>query len=453
MNVAATSSIFVEKRTAKAGLGTAGRVLTLWYLLVMFTVFSLQVGDLRITCFFALPAALAMFARNMNSANRREMWPLALLLGVALLSVIAGKDAEFIGERSQSFVLFCYSIFMAYALRLELGRAQRSDVSWISGWLLSTIMIAAVLERLGPLRPASDAFRAWNSPYVYAAERRDLIIAGFIRPSIFTAEPSYAALGIAVFSIAWFVSTKSRYRVMLFGLVTVLALILIRSPILAISLPPVGLILLAGAFRQSSRSRRAEHVFFAVTFLMFATILSYLGVGAMSAARGGIAGDQSLAVRLVAPPRIAAAVLGDSPMLGAGLGGRGVLLTEFETVFHQLDLTRAINSSNNEIRLPNVFWEHWIYFGLAGGVIAAYAIVRYFRTLCGGNCIAAALFLFLLANSFGGYSTPRFWSFATLVVIATALAREDLVPHRESGAEIAKGKTTTLGGETQSANF
>jgi len=446
MNVAASSPVFVEKPAAKAGLGTVGRVLTLWYLLVMFTVFSLQVGDLRITCFFALPAALAMFARNINSANRREMWPLALLLGVALLSVIAGKDSEFIGERSQSFVLFCYSIFMAYALRLELGRAKRSDVSWISGWLLSTIMVAAVLERLGPLKPASDAFRAWNSSYVYAAERRDLNIAGFIRPSVFTAEPSYAALGIAVFSFAWFVSTRSRHRVMLFGLVTVFALIIIRSPILAITLPPAGLVLLAGAFRHSSRSRRAQRVYFALTVLTFATILSYFAIGAMTAARGGIAGDQSLAVRLVAPPRIAAAVLEDSPMLGAGLGGRGALLTEFETIFHQLDLTRAINSSNNEIRLPNVFWEHWIYFGLAGGVIAAYAIVRYFRLLCGGNCIAAALFLFLLANSFGGYSTPRFWSFATLVLIATALAREDSAPHRESDAEIAKAKTVKLRG-------
>lgn len=435
MGAAATSTVLVQTGTARVGLGLSGRLLTLWYLLTMFTVFSLQIFELRITCFFALPAAVPMFARNFRGVNRNEIWPLVLLLAVALLSVAAGLDSEFIGERSQSFILFCYSIFMAYAFRLELGRAKRSDISWISGWLLLTIMTAAILELLGPLKPISDAFRHWNSPFVYAAERRDLLIAGFIRPSVFTAEPSYVALGIAVFSFAWFVSTKSRYRVMLFGFVTVLALFLIRSPISAVPLLPAGLILLTGAFRESSRSRQAQRITFVLIALTIGTIIAYIALSAISEARGGLSGDQSLAVRLVAPAQIAAAALAESPLIGVGLGGRGAILTVFENVFNRLELSRAMDYQLNEIRLPNLFWEHWIYFGLAGGLIAAYAIVRYFRLLCPSNCIPTALFIFLLANSFGGYSTPRFWSFATLVLIATAVSREDFSTVAQRGTE------------------
>ena len=118
-------------------------------------------------------------------------------------------------------------------------------------------------------------------------------------------------------------------------------------------------------------------------------------------------------------------VFSESPFLGVGLGGRDALLVQMETVFNELGLYRAVDYSTNEMRLPNAFWEHWIYFGLLGGVVAAVAIFRYFRQLCPGNCAATALFLFLLANSLGAYTTPRIWSFATLVVMATALSNRE----------------------------
>jgi hypothetical protein len=348
---------------------------------------------------------------------------LGLILSVALISVVAGMDADFIGERAKSFMLFCYSIFMGYAFRLELGRAKREDVAWVTGWLLAAIASAALLEYLGPLKPISDTFRTWNSQFVYVHERRDLMIAGHIRPAVFTSEPSLVAIGVAVFSFAWFVTTKSRHRIMLLGLVTALTVFLVRSPISAMILPPVGMIILINAFRQSSGNRRAQQVYFASALLIFVIPVGYLLFATILDARGGWSGDQSLAVRLIAPPRIAAAVLEEAPLMGAGIGGRGVILNQMEDVFFDLGLARAMDWSNNEIRLANLFWEHWIYFGLLGGSIAGYAIARYFRMLCGSNWIPVTLFVLLLANAMGAYSTPRPWSFATLVLIATAFSR------------------------------
>ncbi|MGE0781905.1 hypothetical protein [Mycolicibacterium sp.] len=409
--------------------GTFGRLLILWYLIAIFTVFSLQVGDVRITCFYAFPAAVVMLARNLSGASRGEIILLAGLIAVALVSVVAGLDPDFTGERFKSFLLFCYSLFMAYALRLELGRSARKDVAWISGWLLAVIMAAAALEVLGPLKPISDSFRAWNSPLIYMAERRDLAIAGFIRPSVFTQEPSYVAIGVAVLSFVWFVSTRSRYRIIIFGIVTALALYLFRSPISAITLPAAGYLLLASAFRRATGQQRVRNVYFTVIAIAFTLPLAYLALSAIFAARrvsGGSLGDQSLVIRLAAPPRIAALVFEDSPFFGAGLGGRPAIITQIQTVFGELGVLSAFQQlSRTEEAIPNAFWEHWIYLGLVGGVLAGYAIYRYFRGLCsGGNWIAAVVFLLLLANSFGAYTTPRFWSYATLVLLAVALSAE-----------------------------
>lgn len=456
MTANVSSIAALDHPAAIKGAGLLGRVLLLWYLAVMFTVFSLQFGDLKVSCFFALPAALVMLARNMSSASQKEMMLLGLLLFVALLSVVVGTDADFIDERAKSFLLFGYSLLMAYALRLELGRATRADVSWTSGWLLVVILAGAILEVLGPLKPISDAFRAQNEneTFIYSADLRDLTIAGFIRPSVFTAEPSYVAIGVAVFSFVWFVSTRSRYRVVMFGLATVLTLYLVRSPISAIALPSVVLVLLASVFRRSTGSQRVERIYITLTAMVLAIPVAYVAFRAVFAARrlsGGVSGDGSLVVRLIAPPRIAAAVLEESPFMGAGLGGREAILSQMHNVFIELRVLNALHHVNRvEVAIPNAFWEHWIYFGLFGGVLAGYAIVRYFRLLCGGNCLTAAIFLLLLANSLGAYTNPRFWSFATLVVIATALSREedpgvksqDTDGGREGGADPVMRPTT-----------
>lgn len=432
-------------RAEQSGLGSLGRVLVLWYLAVMFTVFSLQIGEVRIACFFALPAAVVMFARNGRQISHREVALLAVVLAVALISVVAGIDADFVGERAKSFLLICYSLFMAYALRLELGRAKRKDIAWVSGWLSVAIIIAAILEYLGPLKPISDTFRIWNSQFVYTHELRDLRIAGHIRPAVFTSEPSLVAIGMAVFTFSWFVTTQSKHRIALLGLVTALTVYLVRSPISAIIIPPVGLVVLIGALRQASGNRRAQRVYFASAMLMFVVPTGFVLFATILESRGGWSGDQSLAIRLIAPPRITVAVLEEAPLIGAGIGGRGAILNQMENTFFDLGLARAMDWSDNEIRLANLFWEHWIYFGLLGGSVAGYAIARYFRMLCGTDWIPVALFVFLLANAMGAYSTPRPWSFATLVLIATALSapvasgkpqlvsRDRLEPYRQEG--------------------
>jgi hypothetical protein len=456
MIVVVNSTNLAGSHTSASGVGAFGRVLLLWYLIAVYSVFSLYVGETKVTCFFAFPAAVVMFFRNLSLVRRAEVAMLGLLLSVALLSVFAGKDADFIGERRESFILFCYSIFMAYALRLELGRATRKDVSWTSGWLALAIATAATLEVLGPLKPVSDAFRVWNNPesfVLYSAEARDMLIAGFVRPSVFTSEPSYAAVGLAVFSFAWFVSTRSQNRLVLFGFVTVLGLFVFRSPITGICIPPAGLVLLNDAYRRYSATRRLKHIYLPLVSIIVALPIVWLALSSIFSARrrsGGLWGDQSMVIRLIAPPRIAGSVLQEYPFMGAGLGGRGAILLQINNVFDDLRLEAAIAGSYgaNEIRLPNAFWEHWIYFGLLGGAIAGYAIVRYFRLLGGFNFMPAAVFLALLANTLGAYTTPRFWSFATLVLIATALSNDNVASAEEpprSALNTNKRSQTTIG--------
>ncbi|MBI1417885.1 MAG: hypothetical protein GC146_11740 [Limimaricola sp.] len=409
------------------GVGRLGRALLLWYMFVIFSVFSLRVSGLTVTCFFAAPAAAVMMFRNLQQVSARELLPLFILWIVAVVSVFLGYDTNFFSERTSSLLLFTYSLVMVYGLRLEIGRATRADIAWLSGWLMWGILAAATLEVLGPLRTISDAFRAWNSNIVYASDSRDLVLTGFLRPKVFTQEPSYVAIGQAVFSYTWYLTTRSRDRIGLFILVTLATFYLERSPISAISMIPIA----TSAFTDLAAKRRGLRqviaMYLAGLLVLVALLVGGFALQAILEARNqssGSFGDQSLMVRIQAPPMTAFLVFQKAPLFGAGIGGRDAIASEVQYVFDRLGIIPTFLNSAVADAIPNAFWEHWIYFGVLGGLTAGFAIVSYFRMLCGRRCGIAWIFLLLLSNSFGAYTTPRFWSYATLVLIATSASRQ-----------------------------
>ena len=413
-----------------SGGGRTGRILLLWYFICIFTVFSMQVGNQLITCFYAFPAAVLMLQRNIRYAKSREFLPLFLLIAIALISVVFGYGESYMGDRFKSWILFVYTISMAYAMRLELGRANNRDISWFTGWLLFGILAAAIFEVLGPLQPLSDAFRAWNSPRIYTANDRDLILAGFLRPKVFTQEPSYAAIAVAVFSFAWYNSTTNRHKHFWIGLTTSIAIFLFRSPTSLIAIAPIALLFLNRVFKKQGGRQRALIIFFALfVFLVLSTVGYFVIISFLDARSnaGGSFGDQSLKVRLISPPRIAARIIGEAPFLGAGIGGREAILPQILVVFSEMGIETSFLSASIEDSIPNAFWEHWIYFGGIGGVIGGAVILFFFRQLAGSLGFVSILFLFLLFNSMGAYSAPRIWSFSILAVISIGSQKRESV--------------------------
>lgn len=412
---------------ADTSSGGFGRFLLAWYFIGIFAVISLIIQGVVVTCFFSFPAAVVMLLRNWTAASRREVSFLAIILIVAFGSVMFGFDPAMLGERLKNFVQFSYSIVMIYGLRLELGRATRSDVAAVSGWLLFTIIVAAILEFLGPLRTISDTFRGWNGLVVYLADQRDQVVAGFIRPKVFTQEPSYVAIGVAAFSFVWFNTTIARFRIGFFLLSSAIILYLERSPISFVAFPSVALTVFGGGFRRMRGLDRILYVYLSGIGVIIVFIASLVVVASISAAReqsGGIQSDQSLTVRLVAPPIIAMRVIQQAPIFGAGIGDRKAIRAEVQSVFSDLGIVVSSLNTNVEDAIPNAFWEHWIYLGLVGGTVSMFAIIGYFSSLCKSNRVSATLFVVLFANTFGAYTTPRIWSYVTLVMISVTAARK-----------------------------
>lgn len=402
------------------GSGGTGRILLLWYFASIFLVFSLTLDDQKFTCAFAVPAAALMFLRNFKRIKKWELILLSMLVILALISAIFGLNEDFIDERIKSWILFTYSISITYAMRLELGRATQSEISWVTGWLLFVILVAAILEALGPLRSLSDAFRAWNNATIYVSYDRDFQLAGFLRPTVLTAEPSFAAVGTAVFSLAWFASTAKRSRLIFFSASTALALFLFRSPISIIPVVPVGIIYLVNFFDSARRPRHTFFLFFAIIVLLACSIVVYRVVTEILEARisaGGHYGDQSLDIRLLAPPKIALQTIIEAPFFGAGIGGRGSILVYIINVFSELNIETTSLTAEIVDTIPNAFWEYWIYFGILGGVLGAIIIYFFWSLIVKDNGFAAAIFVLLLFNSLGAFAAPRIWSYAILVAI------------------------------------
>jgi hypothetical protein len=409
--------------TAPRGLDTLPLVLHL--LGVYLAVPIVLPGGIEFPMAATLVTVPLLLALNAHSVRLAHLGWLAGLVGVAAVTLaLAPQPGAFLVPRLRGLVLWAYSLVCAYVLVLELQRWPREKLARLMLGATLAVLAGCVLEIVGLLRPLSDGFRNFVFPAgAVSSHARDIEIAGFERPSLFTSEPSDVAKFLLLSSFGYVALSASRWRHITGLVVCLVAAALTRSPIVVLLLP-LQVLLLAFGRPLVTEPRLVSRPMKAIVLLLvgvLATVLvATLLAGRIAQALEGR--DSSSTIRIVTPVFIAWETLNDSPWWGAGISGTESIEDSIVLGFELAGIASLADpeAMNSDAALANMvnnaFWLHWINLGLLGGSISIVLLAAFMGSLGMRRKWLAFAALFVFAQTMGGAHAPYFWTFAAAII-------------------------------------
>ena len=362
-------------------------------------------------------------------AVRRDLTLADVMFGlkvafVLLLSIALSPGYAHIEEKLLAMIQFLMAIGVA-VLIVRLMQ-QLSPTSLERGLLIlwCLILVGSILEVLDVIRAPSDAFRAWAYQELYGiydADLRDVNLVGWLRPKLFSEEPSHVTKFFIASVNAWLLVRVTWRKAVVVAGATVAMLVIMGSPMLLVS-AAITLAILALNQRQRLSSRV---VTLAVVLLVGACIGAYFAGSTYSTAvtRVERVAESSSGARRVAG---LAAMIGEwsfltwslwthvlrSPLFGAGVGGKEVIADE---------RNMSANSSTMVVG-NNALAAIGIFLGVVGGGLFIYLVLMQIRQTGVRRIGLMAVILVLFSQLMGGIDTFRYWGFVSLLWGALAVA-------------------------------
>lgn len=309
------------------------------------------------------------------------------------------------------------------------GRREFSNLFLLLG---VSVLIVALAEIAGPLAPISDRFRdfAYSGDIVYGNDARDLASVGFVRPKVFTSEPSHVAKMLGVFLCAFAVTAAGLPRKWLALVLCGIGYVVIGSPAIAAGAVVVSFDLLVNLVRNPKVWRHPGSMVFLAIFalaVVFASAEAFYQLTSRLGLFGG-AIEPSAYQRLVAPWVMAMNSIATHPILGFGLGADSTVREIYLTAtFGELapDFVMSAQYDPTGVDFGNMHAGMLIQFGLAGALAWLWLLERTRRMLRASGPIFWMYYTvagFLIAP----LHTPMLWG--QLVIVLTALRLRAIDP-------------------------
>lgn len=182
---------------------TLTRPLLAAFLLMLYLNLGLDVGASYIGGLFAIASGLALLFVHTMVRGQGGAGTASLLLFCAawVITILLSPDpGGFLVEHLLSLALLTGSALAAYGAYRELRTIPIETALRWSLAILGVLIALATLEVWTGFRDVSNAVREYlfADRFIYAADVRDIAIAGRIRPNVFTQEPSHLAKALAV---------------------------------------------------------------------------------------------------------------------------------------------------------------------------------------------------------------------------------------------------------------
>ncbi len=361
------------------------------------------------------PAGLALLLKNAGRIETRHLVALLTVILLFLASILCAADYRFLFERFKGFVQLSYSLMIGYGVFITILKYDRDRIARIFLSFCVLIVIGCALENYAGLRPVSDAFRkAVFETGVYRSDIRDQALYGMIRPKLFTSEPSAVTFSFTLYAFAWLV--LSTWRLKLFGYLGLLAagFVLMRGPTLLLGFllaVPYEIFLAARKdFGGGYDIRRLCITLVAAALLLvafYAVGTTFYAERIDNIERGS---DPSFYSRVVGPALVAAEVVRDHPIAGAGITGEEfiehIVLQVYAT---SPDLPTQWSYNRVSEVLTNYFWLHWLYLGMIWGLVMLAALAWYMRVLGAPSLAFCGIVWAIVGQASGAYVAPRVW--------------------------------------------
>lgn len=436
-----------SRRAATERLGTGSMVmraglLTL-FLVSVYVEVPLYLDDsLFVPSFFTLlvlvPILALMYHRRIYKYEASFLGQVVLVL---LLTALLSPGLVYLNEKLVGMLQTVVSIAAGILLLKLLGDLPKRWVANVLAVLCAALLVGAALEVVGVLREASDSFREAAFGQIesglYASDQRDQEITGFVRPKLFTTEPSLLAIGFLVFVNSWLVLTYDKKRLAAAGLGTAMMLVMTGSPVLLLSLAASLTIAL---FKEPKFiSVAAIGMLFCTAGLGFALLQPEITSNVTtrvveSSENVGSLRTTSENRRVVFPYVTLVDVLQRSPLFGVGVSGK-----ELVERYASLPIDPRYALGNNVLAM------FIIYTGLAGALLFGRSIFGYWRRVGVGNIALLVVLILALSQTMGGFETPRFWGYAFLFTGAVKMSYEMGNRRRKPTLSGAPSRTADFG--------
>jgi hypothetical protein len=337
---------------------------------------------------------------------------------LAIITLAVKFDARLISSSIIKILQLIYSLCIFVTTYLLLVNLPFVVVKQAIGGFLLFIIIGTILERLDITASLSQAFRTLYSDTLYGAEidsQREINVAGFVRPYVFTSEPSFVGLGFFVFSSAYFFLVRNIITDLLILFSIFLMLVLLGSPTVAFGL----LLLLPSLLLKTNLSPKK------LTALI-GTLIVVLGIFFSVGAAGNVFTTiaeriteelfdeaSSIYVRVIVPYGITLPqVFSEYPLWGVGFGNYGYINLLFGYPFDYLEQDSVF------IQGANGFVTLIVYFGIIGTSFLFSLLVAFTRYNKIKYPVLCILYIVIMSQILGGISTPRYWGFIAVFFAA-----------------------------------
>jgi len=395
----------------------------------LYTGIFLYISDnLFIPYFICGLSAIYFIIKNAQSISAYYFIPIIVLyLITAAGMVFAPAPLVYFLERFKGLVQIMYSSSIGLLFFIHMRRWNNSAIARLFMGFLILIAAGATLEVFTKFKYLSDEFRhmvfRWG---FYEADLRDLYTYGQIRPKLFTSEPSHVAKFYILSLFVWFALSESKKRYSGYLFFISVGLILIRSPIIILSIPLALTVEIF--FRNRSGLNNILNKYSPLNRgnILILTIISilFLSIGLNTILSGRIqkmiiGPDESFALRIVGPALIAIDTIKEYPLWGTGITGKEAASEIIFDAYWRIGyrITRVHDANVNFLSL------FISYYGLLGGLLFIAGFIFLVRRLEIKGGIFITLTILLFSQTMGAFVGLRTWGYIFIILLVASYYR------------------------------
>ena len=370
-------------------------------------------------------SAIYFLIKNRNIIDFSYFLPLLYLYVISGVGMVFVPGSyEYFFERFKGLAQLVYSSSIALLFFIHMRKWEAETVSKLFFGFMIFILAGTMLEVYTPFKNLSDEFRHIIFRCgLYEADLRDLYTYGQVRPKLFTSEPSHVAKFYILSLFVWFALSENKKRYFLYLFFISAGLILIRSPIIILSIPlalAVEIFLRRDInftnFIDKERPFIGKSlmilIFISIVFLSFAlnTILAQR-VSKMLAGT-----DKSFAIRISGPAVIAFDTIKQYPLWGAGITGKEAIANIIFNAYRKIGFKvyRVYDSNANFLSL------FISYYGVLGGLLFIAGFRSLVRRLEIEKGIFIILTILLFSQTMGAFVGLRTWGYIFIVLLVAS---------------------------------
>ena len=367
-------------------------------------------------------SAIYFLIRNRNIIDFSYFLPLLYLYIISGAGMVFVPGSyEYFFERFKGLVQLIYSSSIALLFFIHMRKWRPEAVSKLFFGFMLFILIGTALEVYTPFKYLSDEFRhmvfRWG---LYESDLRDLYTYGQIRPKLFTSEPSHVAKFYILSLFVWFALSESKKRYFIYLFFISAGLILIRSPIIALSIPlalAVEIFLRNGLNLTDilNRRRPLERGSLAV-FIIISVLFLSIALNTILASRVHtmiIGADESFASRIIGPALIAFDTIKEYPFWGTGITGKEaaaeIIFNAYWRIGYKINRVHDANTNFLSLFIS--------YYGVLGGLLFVAGLRYLVKRLEIEKGIFITCTILLFSQTMGAFVGLRTWGYIFIVLL------------------------------------